>query len=264
MFVAVVGFRASTFPSTSAGEEELRLLSNHLLGCCRALEGAAQPVEVEGDVRVRSSRSGKCKICLLYVVSFMRDFNYLFCLFVSKQVVWSPWARFGAIDDLEESHRLSHFRIIFRGPRCPTWYLGERVLMQTSSFFRVPKAPSSSMLRTLGIPTRHRDGMRQDVPADCLVMVDANYHEFLRDHILLPPVVHVCVIFGFVDMNIFVSSLFDLFLSYAAEPTTHDGWVLPDYSISYIAEGGSVMTEVVPEGFHPLIPEGSHPVRILC
>lgn len=51
-------------------------------------------------------------------------------------------------------------------------------------------------------------------------------------------------------------------------PTDHDGWVLPDCNISYITDGGSEMTEMLlavldVEGFHPLIPEGAGPVRVL-
>lgn len=53
------------------------------------------------------------------------------------------------------------------------------------------------------------------------------------------------------------------------EAATHDGWVPPNCSISYIADGGSETMEVVPavpegEGFHPLIPKVARLVWTSC
>lgn len=81
----------------------------------------------------------------------------------------------GAIEDLEEIRDLSRFWILFRGPRCPTCYLGERVFRQTSGVFRVPPAPPISMLRTTGICVGLGENILRGVPYDGLVIVDASY-----------------------------------------------------------------------------------------
>lgn len=171
-----------------------------------------------------------------------------------KQVVWSFWEQLVDIEDLEESRRQSRCRILYRGPRGSAWFLGERVLQQTTGLVWVPQPPPTSILRPMVIPISRRVELRQGVPAGYLVIAHASLVIFL------PPGIEVCVILDFVDMNIFISFYVgENFIHIVAETTEHDGYVLPDCRITYTVKGGSEITKVLSafpdgEGFQPLVP----------
>lgn len=107
----------------------------------------------------------------------------------------------GDTEEWAESRRQSRCRILYLGPRGPTWLLGERVRRQTTGLVRVPQPPPTSILRPKGVPISCRKKLRQGVPAGQMVIADASYSDFVRDRKLLPPVVEICVIFDLVDMH---------------------------------------------------------------
>ncbi|XP_056692662.1 uncharacterized protein [Spinacia oleracea] len=157
---------------------------------------------------------------------------------------WSCWAKLGETEELTEARRQSRCRILYQGPRGPSWFLGERVLRQTLELL-VPRSSPTSMLHPTGILPSCRAVLRQGVFAGQLVRDEDNHPDFMCARILLPPFVE-------------------------PEPTDHDGWVPPDCVIRYTTASGSRITEEVPvipgeEGLHSLVPANARavPVRMV-
>lgn len=68
----------------------------------------------------------------------------------------------------------------------------------------MPQPPPTSIMRPIGVPPSRRATSRQGVLAVQLVVANASYSDFIRDQILLPPVVELCVTLDLVGMHIFV------------------------------------------------------------
>lgn len=65
--------------------------------------------------------------------------------------------------------------------------------MQTLGHVIVPQAPPTTILRPQSVSRSWLADMHRGLPVENLVLARANYWEFLRDQIHLPPVVKVFI-----------------------------------------------------------------------